>query len=91
MPIDYQEMTKMIQEIADMSGQASLLQSELAKQLKRLRKISQNIDEFGDPISDEQKEALFAKAKEEFLAIKETCKKSFSELPIPKRETIPGR
>lgn len=76
----------MLSELTDLSGQIALLQTELQKPFKRIKILSAKVDEFGDAITDEQKEAHFAKAKEDFVKIKVMCEKTIKELPKMKNE-----
>ena len=91
LPIDFAELTNITTDMSEIAGQIAKLQEELAKPMKRIRMLTLKKDQFGDDITDEQKEALFAKAKEEYISCKAMCEKTIRELPKMKREEVPGR
>ncbi len=86
MPIDLKEVTDITMDLAELVGQITLLQIELSKPIKRIKMLTMAKDQFGDEITDEQKDTLFAKAKAEHEKCKEACSKSIRELPKIKRE-----
>lgn len=87
MPIDLTEITNITKDLAEINGQITKMQQELAKPIKRIRMITMSKDQFGDEITDADKEKQFIKAKAEYEECKVLCAKSIRDLPKMKRET----
>lgn len=86
MPIDLKEVTDITNDLVELNGQITLLQIELSKPIKRIKMLSMAKDQFGDDITDKQRDELFAKAKVEHEKCKVECAKSIRDLPKMKRE-----
>ena len=86
LPIDLNETTAITADLVELNGQIQLLQIELSKPMRRIKKVMAKTDEYGDEITDEEKDKIFAKAKTEYEKCKEACSKSIRELPKKKLE-----
>ena len=71
----------MTKDLAEINGQITKFQQELRIPLMRIKMLAQSVDQFGDEITDKEKEKHFEKAKEHYEKCKEKCIKSIRDLP----------
>lgn len=90
MPIDLKEVTDITLDLVELNGQITLMQIELSKPIKRIKMLTMAKDQFGDDITDAQKDEIFAKAKAEHAKCKVAATKSIRDLPKMTRENRLG-
>lgn len=88
MPIDLKEVTDITLDLIELNGQITLLQIELSKPIKRIKMLTMAKDQFGDDITNEQKDKIFVKIKAEHEKCKVMCANSIRDLPKMTREIV---
>lgn len=86
MPIDLKEVTDITLDLVELNGQITLLQIELSKPIKRIKMLTMAKDQFGDEITDEQRDKIFVKIKAEYEKSKALASKPIRNLPKMARE-----
>lgn len=86
MPIDLKEVTDITRDLAELNGQITLMQIEISKPIRRIKMLTQAVDQFGDTVTDIQKDEIFVKVKVEYTKLKQAATKPIRDLPKMKRE-----
>ena len=90
MPIDIKEVADITLDLAELNGQITLMQIELTRPIRRIKMLTMAKDQFGDDITDAQREKLFVKIKAEYAKCTDAAVKSIRDLPKMTRENRLG-